>query len=469
MKKFYTLISAVILSASLQAQAPQKMSYQSVIRGTNNALVIEKLVGVRVSIIQGSEFGASVYVETHNPTTNTNGLASLSIGTGKILTGEFSKIDWSKGPYFVKTETDIEGGNNYLLTSVSELMSVPYALYAANSQPGPKGDKGDIGSEGPQGPKGDIGLTGPQGEKGQSGVQGLKGDKGDVGAQGPIGLTGPQGLKGDKGDVGAQGPIGLTGPQGLKGDKGDVGAQGPIGPSKDEQKLSVSSSGDTLYLQNGGFVIIPGLSAANPKSKPTSGYGPNISDIDGNNYKTVYIGTQQWMAENLKVSKYSDGVAIPNVTGNTEWSNLTTGAWSYYNNDIINNLTYGKLYNWYVTNPTTNGNKNICPTGWHVPTEIEWNTLANYLGGSSIAGSKMKEKGTTHWSSPNSDANNESNFTALPGGTKYPSGIFKDFGTWGTWWSSNNSRYVDLNCGNGNFSFRSNDVKYGFAIRCLKD
>ncbi len=132
MKKLYSLISAVILSASLWAQAPQKMSYQAVIRGANNALVVDKPVGVRISILQGTEFGASVYVETHTTTTNSNGLASLSIGTGKIITGDFSKIDWSKGPYFVKTETDVEGGTNYQLTSVSELMSVPYALYAGN-------------------------------------------------------------------------------------------------------------------------------------------------------------------------------------------------------------------------------------------------------------------------------------------------------------------------------------------------
>jgi hypothetical protein len=142
MKKLYTLILSVFLSATLWAQAPQKMSYQAVIRGANNALVIDKPVGVRVSILQGSETGSTVYSETHTPTTNSNGLTSLSIGVGKNPSSDFSKIDWSKGPYFVKTETDVEGGTNYQLTSVSELMSVPYALYAANSQPGPKGDNG---------------------------------------------------------------------------------------------------------------------------------------------------------------------------------------------------------------------------------------------------------------------------------------------------------------------------------------
>ena len=134
MKKIFTVLSAVLISVSLWAQAPQSFSYQAVIRGANNTLVIDKPVGVRVSIIQGTEFGASVYVETHTPITNVNGLVSLSIGTGKIIAGEFVKIDWSKGPYFVKTETDVAGGTNYQLTAVSELLSVPYAIHAKTAE-----------------------------------------------------------------------------------------------------------------------------------------------------------------------------------------------------------------------------------------------------------------------------------------------------------------------------------------------
>jgi hypothetical protein len=160
MRKFYILVSAVLLSVSLWGQAPQKMSYQAVIRGANNALVIDKPVGVRISILQGSETGSTVYTETHTPTTNANGLASLSIGAGKNPSSDFAKIDWSKGPYFVKTETDVEGGTNYQLTAVSELMSVPFALYAANSQPGPKGDKGEPGIQGPAGKDGVDGKDG---------------------------------------------------------------------------------------------------------------------------------------------------------------------------------------------------------------------------------------------------------------------------------------------------------------------
>ena len=396
MKKIYTLVSAVLLSVSLWAQAPQKMSYQAVIRGANNTLVIEKTVGVRISILQGNETGSSVYSELHTPTTNSNGLASLSIGGGKNTTGDFAKIDWSKGPYFVKTETDVAGGTNYQLTAVSELMSVPYALYAANSQPGPKGDKGEPGNQGIQGQKGDT----------------------------------PQ------------------------------------------IKVSVSLTGDTLKFDNGNFVLITGISLVN--HKPLGVYGPNISDVDGNTYKTVYIGTQQWMAENLKVSKYSDGTAIPNVTGNTEWSNLSTGAWSYYNNDAVNNAKYGKLYNWYAVSPITNGNKNVCPTGWHVPTDAEWIVLTNYLGGESVAGGKMKEVGTSNWNSPNTDASNTSLFSALPGGGRSYSGDYGSIGNYGIWWSSTlndtyNARALFLVNSNSSANRGVTDKPYGRSVRCLRD
>ena len=208
---------------------------------------------------------------------------------------------------------------------------------------------------------------------------------------------------------------------------------------------------------------------------PTSGYGPNITDTEGNSYKTVYIGTQQWMAENLKVSKYSDGTAIPNITDNTQWQTNTTGAWSYYNNDVANNAKYGKLYNWYAVSKTSNGNKNVCPTGWHVPTDAEWTVLTDYLGGEIIAGGKMKEVGTTSWNSPNTDATNTSLFSALPGGFRNSNGYYYNIGSYGKWWSSTEfntfsawTRFLDGNYGVANrFSFYGK--KDGLSVRCLRD
>ena len=207
---------------------------------------------------------------------------------------------------------------------------------------------------------------------------------------------------------------------------------------------------------------------------PTSGYGSNITDAEGNSYKTVYLGTQQWMGENLKVTKYSNGTTIPNITDNTQWDNNTKGAWSYYNNDAANNAKYGKLYNWYAVSKTTNGNKNVCPTGWHVPTDDEWTILTDYLGGSGVGGGKMKEVGTKSWQNPNSDATNISLFTGLPGGYRDNSGYYYDIGYLGLWWSStkyntDNAWLHYLSYDNGNAVIKFDYQDYGLSIRCLRD
>jgi uncharacterized protein (TIGR02145 family) len=227
----------------------------------------------------------------------------------------------------------------------------------------------------------------------------------------------------------------------------------------------ISELGDTLVLTNGKSIIIPGLSAANPKPKPTSGYGPNITDVEGNLYKTVYIGTQQWMVENLKTSKYSDGTTIPNITDNTQWTNLTTGAWTYYNNDAVNNTKYGKLYNWYSV---SNGNKNVCPTGWHVPTITEWNVLIDYLGGKDVAGGKLKEVGTNSWVFPNKDASNISLFTGLPGGLRGYTGGFGTYGEYGVFWSTGGN-FTIVNSGGGVYYDAIEMNKVGCSVRCIKD
>ena len=206
---------------------------------------------------------------------------------------------------------------------------------------------------------------------------------------------------------------------------------------------------------------------------PTSGYGPNISDVEANLYKTVKIGTQVWMAENLKTSKYSDGTTIPNIIDNSQWQNNTTGAWSYYNNDGVNNAKYGKLYNWYAVSKSTNGNKNICPSGWHVPTDAEWRDIIDYLGGPRVAGSVMKDFGTNNWVNSN-DATNESLYTGLPGGYRYLDGSFNTIGKYGNWWSSTESNlvgawYFYLYNANSNANMNADHKNYGFSVRCLMD
>ena len=136
MKKLYTLLASFLITLALFAQAPEKMSYQAVVRDANNALIMNQAVGMRIQILQGSVSGTTVYEETQTPTSNDNGLVTLEIGTGTIVSGMFGTIDWSTGPYFIKTETDPTGATNYTISGTSQLMSVPYALYAETSGTG---------------------------------------------------------------------------------------------------------------------------------------------------------------------------------------------------------------------------------------------------------------------------------------------------------------------------------------------
>ncbi len=195
-----------------------------------------------------------------------------------------------------------------------------------------------------------------------------------------------------------------------------------------------------------------------------------VTDIDGNVYNTVTIGTQVWMAENLKTTKYRDGTNIPNVTDNTAWGNLTTGAYCDYSNTPSNSATYGRLYNWYAA---TNVH-NIAPTGWHVPTDAEWTTLTTFLGGESVAGGKLKEIGTTYWASPNTGATNETGFTALPGGYRDSSGTFYTIGSSGFWWSATESGATFAWYRNMFYNYSDVYRNYiykelGFSVRCVRD
>ncbi len=196
-----------------------------------------------------------------------------------------------------------------------------------------------------------------------------------------------------------------------------------------------------------------------------------VTDADGNGYSSVTLGSQIWMAENLKVMHYSNNDLIPNLTDNAAWSSLLTGACCDYNNIPDTSKIYGKLYNFYAVADA----RNLCPNGWHVPSDAEWTILTNFLGGESIAGGKMKEIGLVHWNSPNTGATNESGFTALAAGQRTTDGTFSDFGIAAIWWSStpyNNLKpyYRSTGCGNV-IVFRGygtlNNV--GMSIRCLKN
>ncbi|MFZ4398529.1 MAG: LamG-like jellyroll fold domain-containing protein [Bacteroidales bacterium] len=208
---------------------------------------------------------------------------------------------------------------------------------------------------------------------------------------------------------------------------------------------------DSLY-HIGGWPLQPILNA--------------VYDIDGNGYDTVNIGTQTWLKQNLKTTHYRNGNAIPNVTDNTVWSNLTTGAYCNFDNDSTNSITYGKLYNYFAVSD----NRNLCPTGWHVNSENELNTLINYLGGNGIAGGKLKETGFLHWPSPNNGATNESGFTALGGGNRHGNGYFYSINSDGNWWISNsNGLNSSLSSCCNNITIGSRVYQSGVSVRCIKD
>ena len=204
--------------------------------------------------------------------------------------------------------------------------------------------------------------------------------------------------------------------------------------------------------------------------------GNNIDEncngqIDENCIPSVTICNQTWMLKNLDVSTYKNGDPIPQVTDPSAWAALTTGAYCYYNNDSATYAaTYGKLYNWYAVNDP----RGLAPEGWHIPTDFEWTTLENCLGGATVAGGAMKETGTTHWSTPNTEATNISGFTGLPGGNRGLTGAFWGIPGNGFWWSStesdaSNAWYRYLYYFYGDVGRNSYFKLHGFSVRCLRD
>ena len=200
-----------------------------------------------------------------------------------------------------------------------------------------------------------------------------------------------------------------------------------------------------------------------------------ITDIDGNVYSTVEIGSQCWMQDNLATETYGDGSAIPTGLSNSAWSSTTSGAFAVYGDNPANKATYGLLYNWYAVADA----RGLCPTGWHVPTDAEWTQLTDHLGDTSVAGGQMKTTGTLGagtglWQAPNTAATNSSGFSGLPGGFRLFNGFFFDQGFLGYWWSSSESStniawYRILGYNRGSAYRDYVNKRNGFSVRCLRD
>ena len=424
MKKIYTLFVALIFAGCLMAQTPQSFKYQAVARDISGNVVTDQAVGMQISILQGSTSGTAVYVETFLPTTNGFGLINLNIGEGTEVSGDFTTINWSGDIYFIKVEMDITGGTAYEEFGTSQLLSVPYALHAKTAANTFSGDYNDLSGA-------------------PVNVSTFTNDAGYLTTE-------------VDGDIYNE-IQDLSSVLNINNDANNNNITNLAEPVNDQDaatKAYVDALEQQIVLMQNSLITAGSL----------------VRDYDGNIYGVVTIGTQIWMAENLKTTKYNDGTAIPLVTDNTEWLNLTTGAYCWYNNnEATYKNTYGALYIWYTVNTG-----NLCPTGWHVPTDTEWTTLTDYLGGTSIAGGKLKETGTTHWTTPNTGATNETGFTALPGGNRTGNGTFGQVGIYGFWWSpteynASSARTRSLRYSSSSVARDAYSKKTGFSVRCLRD
>jgi uncharacterized protein (TIGR02145 family) len=229
-------------------------------------------------------------------------------------------------------------------------------------------------------------------------------------------------------------------------------------------------------IRGGSYTSAGALNYVSDRTSISAGVTTRNNNVGGRGVRgltiipAIVIGTQQWMTHNLDVTTYRNGDIIPQVTDATAWAALTTGAWCYYNNDPANGAIYGKLYNWYAVNDP----RGLAPAGWHIPSDAEWTTLGTSLGGSTVAGGKMKTTGTSIWLSPNSGATNESGYSGLPGGLRFSWGTFYGFGFFAGWSSA--TEVASTNAWHRSLYYnvvtldRSFDNKnYGWMVRCLRD
>jgi uncharacterized protein (TIGR02145 family) len=428
------LLSLLLFSigAIVHAQTPSQFKYQAILRDLNGGVLKTETKIIRVEILKGDVLGPSVFTESHNVTTTEQGIINLSIGS--INTTGLATVNWSEGVYFIKISID----NTEMGTS--QILSVPYAIqakYAEIVEYGNLINKPNL----------------------------FSGSYSDLSNK-------PNLFSGSYSDLSNK-------PNLFSGSYPDLSNK-PVLP------LKISD----LQLDASNHVITNVTSPINATDVANKAYVDilfdkllklqaeiGVKDLEDNTYKAVKIGTQIWMSENLKATKYNDGTSIDLVTDNNTWGTLSSSAYCWYNNDeATNSPAYGALYNWYAVN-----SGKLCPSGWHVPTKDEWLTLQTFLGGNAVAGGKMKETGTTNWSSPNTGADNSSGFSGVPGGTRSGdsapgfSGVFGNISTSGSYWSATAldasfAYFVLLSSTSTELYLLQNDFKrHGVSVRCIHD
>ena len=454
MNKISLLLTAFLMSLSLLAQSPMGINYQTVIRDGDGNILPDTELTLQMSIRSDAPDGEVVYQETHAVTTNAFGLVNLVIGNGTPQTGIFDGIDWGSGDKYLEIAVDLAGGDDFAILGVTQFLSVPYAIFSQKAAAVKDGaNPGEILYW-----NGDAWVAIPPGEHDQTlrlcnGVP-------TWGACTYL-LT----LLADPADAGT---VNGTG-QYEAGEQVNITAEANPGW---EFVNWTNANGVASEVANFTYTM-PAVDVTLTANFVEEQVGftcgdPLVDSRDGQSYSTVQIGNQCWMAENLNIGTRIDG--------NSNQANNGTIEKYCYNNSEAHCDVYGGLYQWneMMGYNTTPGVQGICPDGWHLPTDAQWTALTTYLGGESVAGAKMKEAGTSHWSSPNTGANNSSGFTALPGGFRDAGEAFYYLSYYGLFWSS--SEYDASNAWYRGLGYIYADVSRsyyykssGFSVRCLKE
>jgi uncharacterized protein (TIGR02145 family) len=430
---------------------------------------------MQISILHGSANGTAVYTETQTPTTNANGLVTIEIGTG-TTSNVFSTIDWSAGPYYIKTETDPASGTNYTITGTSQLLSVPYALHSKTAETFTETDPSFSASQAANITASDIthlsNLSGTN--TGDQDISSFISSETD-----PV-YAASQASNITSGDITNLSNLSgvNTGDQTLAlvlesgnnaGNQRIINLGYPEDPKNAATKAYVDDIRDLIY-----------------EDILDAGYNGIVKDIVGNIYKTIKIGDQVWMAENLKVLKYNDGSLIPYEVAGNDWEycgNHEMPAWCFYGNNSENFKDYGVLYNWHVVNTG-----NLCPTGWHVPTDAEWTILTDYLenngygyGGSGADIAKSMAS-TYDWDVSaiaglvgNAQEDNNSSGLALPPGARRDAnGTYDYLGARSYTWSASQVNSTEAFARRLTYNLatvtRSDyDKGFGCSVRCIRD